>query len=76
MNHYISSKPYYLLTEVPNPTGILYGLNEVGREIVATTEYLLEEFDTEENLAQRVDEIIDIPGWYWLPENRIPDDPL
>jgi len=72
MSHYISSKPYYLLTEVPNPSGILYGWNEIGNEIAVTTEYPLEEFDTEEELAERVDEIIGIPGWYWLPEHRIP----
>ncbi len=75
MSHYISSKPYYLLTEVPNPNGILYGWNEIGNEIAVTTEYPLEEFDTEEELAERVDEIIGIPGWYWLPENRIPSPP-
>lgn len=72
MNHYTSTKPFYLLTGVPNPTGMMYGVNEVGKEISATIEYNLQEFDTEAELANKVDDIIGIQGWYYLPEHRIP----
>lgn len=72
MNHHTSTKPFYLLTGVPNPTGMMYGVNEVGKEIAATIEYTFEEFDTEAELAAKVDALIGVEGWYYLPENRIP----
>ena len=42
---------------------------------LTTGREFLEVFDTEEELASRVDELKEQPGWYWLPENRIPNPP-
>lgn len=42
---------------------------------VSTGQQFLEVFDTEDELAARVDEIKMEPGWYWLCENRIPYPP-
>jgi hypothetical protein len=50
----------------------MYGVNEVGKEIAATIQYTLEEFDTEAELAAKVDFLIGVEDWYYLPENRIP----
>jgi hypothetical protein len=75
MSHYVSSKPFYILTGVPNSMTILYGANEVGNEIVAPDAYGLEEFDEETLFADRIDEIVGIDGWYWLCENRVPSPP-
>jgi len=71
MEHYVSTKPYYILTDVPTPLGFIYNENEIGREIMATMDYGFEQFDTEEELAHRVDELVGIPGWYWMPEHRL-----
>lgn len=72
MSHYVSSKPFYILTGVPNARGFIYSANTVGNEINAPDEYSLEEFDTEDEIAVRVDELIGIPGWYWQCPYRIP----
>ena len=75
MSHYVSSKPFYILTGVPTPRGFMYGANVVGNEIMAPDTYGLEEFDTEDEIATRIDELIAIPEWYWRCENRIPYPP-
>ena len=75
MSHYISSKPFYVLTGTPSGLGFLYGCNEVGREIAAPDIYPLQEFDTEQELADLVDALIEEPGWYYRCENRIPYPP-
>lgn len=72
MPHYVSSKPFYILTGVPTPRGFMYSANTVGNEIVAPDSYGLEEFDTEDEIATRVDELVGIPDWYWQCPNRIP----
>jgi len=53
----------------------MYGANVVGNEIMAPDTYGLEEFDTEGEIATRIDELIAIPDWYWRCENRIPYPP-
>lgn len=76
MSHYVSSKPFYILTGVPNPTqNFMYSANVVGEEILAPDTYGLEEFDTENELSVRVDELKEEEGWYWKCENRIPYPP-
>jgi len=76
MSHYVSSKPFYILTGVPNPNlSFMYSANTVGNEIMAPDSYGLEEFDTEDELATRVDELIGEEGYYWKCENRIPYPP-
>ena len=75
MSHYVSSKPFYILTGVPNARTILYGANLVGNEIDAPDSYGLEEFDDETLFGNRIDEIIGIDNWYWLCENRVPYPP-
>lgn len=76
MEHYISSKPFYILTGVPNPNfSFMYFANTVGNAIIAPDVYGLEEFDTEDEIATRVDELIGEDGWYWKCENRIPYPP-
>jgi hypothetical protein len=76
MSHYVSTKPFYILTGVPNPNqNFMYSANVVGNEIMAPDTYGLEEFDTEEELSQRVDELKGEAGWYWKCTNRIPYPP-
>lgn len=75
MSHYVSSKPFYILTGVPNEYGFIYSANTVGEEIQAPDSYGLEEFDTEDELATRVDELIGEADWYWDCANRIPSPP-
>jgi len=41
--------------------------------VIGTGQQSLEVYDTEGELAARVDELKGIPGWYYLPENRIPE---
>jgi len=59
-----------------------YWLAFDGTEIVkgnygflSTEQNDLETFSTEQELADRIDAIKGIPGWYYLPENRIPSPP-
>ena len=75
MSHYVSTKPFYILTGVPSPSGFFYNVNTVGSEIDAPDTYGLEEFDDEPTFAARVDELIGEPGWYYRCENRIPSPP-
>lgn len=42
---------------------------------VATGQTYLEVYDTEDELAARVDTLKGVPGWYWECENRIPYPP-
>jgi hypothetical protein len=43
--------------------------------VVSTGQQNLEVFDTEDELAARVDALKDMPGWYWLDDNRVPSPP-
>jgi len=43
--------------------------------IVSTGQQNLEVFNTEDELAARIDALKDVPGWYWLDDNRIPSPP-
>ncbi len=76
MSHYVSSKPFYILTGVSNPNqSFMYSANGVGEEIMAPDTYGLEEFDTEEELSVRVNELKGETDWYYKCENRIPYPP-
>ena len=76
MSHYVSSKPFYILTGVPNPNqNFMYSANTVGNESLAPDTYGLEEFDTEDELSDRVNELKGEVGWYYKCENRIPYPP-
>ena len=76
MSHYVSRKPFYILTGVPNPNqNFMYSANTVGNEILAPDTYGLEEFDTEDELSDRVNELKGEVGWYYKCENRIPYPP-
>ena len=76
MSHYVSSKPFYILTGVPNPNqNFMYSANTVGNEILAPDTYGFEEFDTEDELSVRVDELKGEDGWYYQCVNRIPYPP-
>ena len=65
MGHYVSSKPFYILRPIAGPVGFFYSANVVGREITAPDTLTLEEFDTEQEIADRTDELIGEAGWYW-----------
>ena len=41
--------------------------------VLNTGQQDLETFTTEEELADRIDTVKGIPGWYYLPENKIPE---
>lgn len=76
MSHYVSSKPFYILTGLTNPNmNFMYSANLVGEQILAPDTLGLEEFDTEDELAERVDELIGIDSWYYKCANRIPYPP-
>ena len=51
-----------------------YGFLDTGF-ILDTEQHDFETFTTEAELATRIDTIKGIPGWYYLPENRIPSPP-
>lgn len=51
-----------------------YGFLNTGF-VLDSEQHALETFATEDELAYRIDEIKGIPGWYYLPENRIPSPP-
>lgn len=75
MSHYVSSKPFYILRPIAGPVGFFYSANVIGREIEAPDTLTLEEFDTEQEIADRADELIGEVGWYWKCDNRIPYPP-
>ena len=51
-----------------------YGFLSTGF-VLDTDQQGFETFTTEEALANRIDTIKGIPGWYYLPENRIASPP-
>lgn len=77
MSHhsYIATEPTYWLafdgTEIVKGN---YGFLSTGFEL-ETEQHDLETFTTEQELADRIDAVKGIPGWYYLPENRIPSPP-
>ena len=75
MSHLTTTKPYFLITGMPGPMGFAYNCGEVGTHIACDPRYHLENFDTEDELAAAVDDIVGEPGWYYKCENRIPYPP-
>ena len=77
MSHhsYIATEPTYWLafdgTEIVKGN---YGFLSTGF-VLETEQHDLETFSTEQELADRIDAVKGIPGWYWLPDNRIPTMP-
>ena len=74
MSH-VSSKPFFVLTGVPNSRGFVYGANQVGDPIACSESYTFIEYDTEDEVAEAVDSLMGIPGWYWECSHRIPYPP-
>ena len=75
VNSYESTEPkFWLAWSAPGSaiTNQQYSYITPGHQI-GTGHENLEVFDTEAELAARVDELKGIPGWYYLPENRIPE---
>ncbi len=75
MSHLVNTKPFYILNNVPTPNGFQYSASPVGTELTCDERYVLQEYDTEEELADAVDALIGEPGWYWNCSNRIPYPP-
>lgn len=71
MSHHTSTKLWALLTNVSSSKGYIYLKNPVGEEIACPDEYVVTEYDTEEELATAVD-ALEEEGFYMNPENRIP----
>lgn len=74
MSHYTATKPFFCFVCPACPNGVWYSAVNVGDQI-ATELPGLEEFDTENDLANRVDAIVGESEWYWKCENRIPYPP-
>jgi hypothetical protein len=51
-----------------------YGFLNTGF-VLDTDQLTLETFTTEQELADRIDTVKGMTGWYYLPENRIPSPP-
>ena len=75
MAQFTTTKPYWCITNMPGPVGFTYSCSDVGTELECDPAYVLNDFDTEEELATFVDGIKGIPGWYYKCENRIPYPP-
>ncbi len=63
MSHFVSTKPFFILTNVPTALGFVYSANEIGEEILCNEEYTFTEYDTEEEFANAVDALKGEPGW-------------
>ena len=75
MSHHTSTKLWALITNVSSSKGYIYLKNPVGEEIACPHEYIITEYDTEEELATAVDDLEE-EGFYMNPENRIPADTI
>ena len=74
MSHYTATKPFFFFECPSCSDGMWYSAIEPGNQI-ATELPNIEEFDTEDDLAARVDDFVEQPGWYWDCQNRIPYPP-
>jgi hypothetical protein len=63
------------MTNMPGPVGFAYWYDEVGTQLECNPAYVLNDFDTEEELATFIDNLKGIPGWYYECDNRIPHPP-
>ncbi len=75
MSHFVSTKPFYTLTNVPNAQGFMYSANTVGDEVMCSESYVFNEYDTEDELSDAVNALIGEEGWYYRCDNRIPYPP-
>lgn len=75
MSHHIITKPWVLITNVSSVKGYLYLKHEVNEHIDCSHDYVINEYDTEEELATAVD-ALEEDGFYMNPENRIPADTM
>ena len=75
MSHHIITKPWVLITNVPSVKGYLYLKQEVNEHVECSHDYVITEYDTEEELATAVD-ALEEDGFYMNPENRIPADTM
>ena len=75
MSHFTSTKPFFILTNVPNNLGFVYSANTVGANVDCSADYVFTEYDTEDDLAVAVDALVGEDGWYYKCENRIPYPP-
>ena len=75
MSHFTSTKPFFILTGVPNARGFVYSANTVGADVDCSEDYVFTEYDTESELADAVDALVGQVGWYWECDNRIPYPP-
>ena len=75
MSHFVSTKPFFILTGVPNDLGFVYGANGIGEEVLCNEAYTFTEYDTEAAFADAVDALKGETGWYWKCENRTPSPP-
>lgn len=76
VNTYECTEPKFWLAWSPPGSEITnqqYSYITPGHQ-VGTGQQNLEVYDTEVELADRVDALKGIPGWYYLPENRIPEN--
>lgn len=74
MSH-ISTKPWTLITNVSNATGYQYFRTTIGDEIGCPHDYVVTEYETEEDLATAID-LLEKKGFYMKPENRIPAETI
>ena len=74
-HHFTATEPtYWLAFDGDSIQKGNYGFLDTGF-MLDTEQHDFETFTTEEELATRIDTIKGIPGWYYLPENRIPPRP-
>lgn len=73
MSHHTSTKPWALITNVSNAKGYTYIKNPIGEEISCPHDYVITEYDTEEELAAAVD-ALEFDGFYMHPHSRISAD--
>ena len=72
---YTSTKPWTLITNVSNATGYQYIRTAIGGQIGCPQDYVITEYETEEELATAVD-LLEKKGFYMSPENRIPAETI
>ena len=75
MPHLVNTKPFYILNNVPTALGFQYCASPIGTELICDPRYVLQEYDTEDELAVAVDALVGEDGWYYKCSNRIPYPP-
>lgn len=75
MSHLTTTKPFFRVVGVANEWGFIYSASPIGTELHTADGATLVEYDTEQELADWMDNFVGQPGWYWECENRIPYPP-